>query len=81
MIVSVQCFSSLNCVFLKIAHNDSLEQYLKSSGGKTHEKKLAVQILAKPTKTGLKIRFFANFSCLFCWFSFKLNWMIAWGNV
>ena len=48
-------FSSL--VFLEISYNDSLQQCLTPSGGKTHEKKLGVQIWAKRAKIGPEISF------------------------
>ena len=46
-------------VFLEIAYKDSLQQYLTSSDGKTHNKKFGGgQVWAKRAKIGLKIRFF-----------------------
>ena len=48
--------------FIYIAKNDSLEQCLIASRGKTHEKELRVKILVKRGKFGAKIR---SFLCIF----------------
>ena len=58
-------------VFLEFAYNDSFQQYLTSSRGKTHEKNFGAQIWAKQTKLGPKLGFLP-FSEV--WFiSFPLN--------
>ena len=46
----------LSLVFLDIAYNDSLQQCLTFSGGKTHEK-IGAQILVSRAKIGLKLDF------------------------
>ena len=55
-------FGSL--VFLEIAYNDSLQQCLTTSRGKTRKKKLRAQIWAKQAKIRPKIRFFTILSSL-----------------
>ena len=52
-------FGSL--VFLEIAQDDSLEQYLTTSRGKTCKKNWGGQIWAKQTKIRSKISFFCHF--------------------
>ena len=56
-------FGSL--VFLEAVCNDSLQQSLTSSRGKTREKKnFGIQIWGKRAKIGPEMRFFAIFSSL-----------------
>ena len=68
-------------VFLEIAYNDSLQQCIISSRGKTHEKNFWIQIWAKQAKIGSKISFFVIFSSLVHQFCCKLHRMIAWNDV
>ena len=55
-------FGSL--AFLEIAYNNSLQQCLTPSRGKTHEKNFGTKIWVKRTKIEPEIRFFAIFSSL-----------------
>ena len=55
-------FGSL--VFLEIAYNDSFQQCLTSSRGKTHIKKLEAQIWAKLARIRSKISHFLKFVSL-----------------
>ena len=48
-------------VFFEIAYDDSPRQCLTSSGRKTHEKSLGVQIWVTWTKIGAEISFFGHF--------------------
>ena len=72
-------FGSL--VFLEIAKDDSLEQFLTTSRGKTYKVLGGDQIWAKWTEIGSKISFLAIFSSLVDQFSLKLYRMIAWNNI
>ena len=65
-------------VFLEIAYNSSLQQYITAIRGKTHRKYFGDQILVKIRS---KIRYFAIFSSLVHLFSFKLHVMIVRNNV
>ena len=75
-------FNSL--VFFEIAYSDSLQQCFTSSGGKDHEKDFWAKFGSKRTKARPKISFFAIFSSLVHYFSFKLHRMIkyvtTWDN-
>ena len=62
-------------VFLEIAYNYSMRQFLTSGPGKTHEKKTGDPNLGQTGKT-----FFTIFSSLVYYFSYKLHRMIAWNS-
>ena len=62
-------------VFLEIAHNYSMRQFLTSGPGKTHEKKTGDPNLGQTGKT-----FFTIFLSLVYYFSYKLHRMIVWNN-
>ena len=64
--------------FIEIAYSGSLQQCLRSSRGKTHEKNFWAQIW---TKIRPEIRSFTIFLSLVLQFSFILHRMIAWVNV
>ena len=72
-------FGSL--VFPEIAQNDSLEQFLTTIRGKTHEKNGKVKFGPNGEKLGPKLGFFTFFSSFAYQFSFKFYRMIAWNNI
>ena len=81
LVPKIRCFAiflSLSYISLEIAYNDSLRQHLTPSRGKTHRKNFLVP---KFGPVGPEIRFFAIFSSLVHWFSFKCYKIIAWNNV
>ena len=67
--------------FLETPYNDSLEQCLRCSCGKTHKIVSGAQIWAKQAKIEPKISFFSIFSSLVHYYSFKLYRTIAWNNI
>ena len=73
-------FSSL--VFLEITYNDSLQQCITSSRGKTQEKNFGgLNSGQNGSKSGPKLVFFLPFSQFGSLITFKLYRMIAWNNV
>ena len=68
-------FESL--VFLEIAYNYSLQQYLIFGRGKTHEKEFCAPNLDQTSGNRPEIKFFAIFLSLVQCFSLKLRTMIA----
>ena len=68
-------------VFLEIGYNDSWQQYLISSRGKTHWKNFGGPKLGQTSQNWPEMRFFAIFSSLVHYFSLKLHTMIAGNNV
>ena len=51
-------------VFLEIAYNDSLQQFLTFSGGKTDKKNFGIKFGPKQAKIWHETRFFVIFSSL-----------------
>ena len=68
-------------VFSDIVHDESWLENLVTDEATVLQKKLLAQIFAKWAQIGLKTRFFAIFSSLVHYFSFKLHTMIACHNL